>query len=229
MNTPLLPESSYPRPEVTVDVVLLAPNAGHLQVYVLRRQADPFLNAWALPGGYVHAQEDADTEAAARRVLASKVGATVGYLEQLCTFSGPVRDPRGWSVSVAYVALLADPSLLPATEDAGWVDVGQLPRLAFDHDAIVAKAVERIRGKALYSSLPAFLLPEVFTFPELQSMYERVLGERLNPSAFRRKIEALGLIEPTDQTRGSSGAGRPAQLYRLAQRGLLDFGRTLRR
>jgi 8-oxo-dGTP diphosphatase len=112
----------------------------------------------ALPGGFVHAQEDADTEMAARRVIRGKIGFDAPYLEQLFTFSGAARDPRGWSVSVAYYALIPW-SLLERSQAAEALPVDALPPLPFDHPQIVAKAVERLRRKATYSSLPAFLLP----------------------------------------------------------------------
>lgn len=196
----------------TVDVVLLTLREGALAVLLQRRERDPFKGALALPGGYVHVQEDADAQAAALRVLAGKTGLASPYLEQLASFSGPTRDPRGWSVSIAHYALLPLQHL-PA--GAVLAPVDQLPPLAFDHRQIVAAAVERVRTKSQYSSLPVYLCGERFTLPQLQAVYEAVLGEPVNKVSFRRKVEELGMLEPIEGALSSGGAHRPAQLYRL--------------
>lgn len=196
----------------TVDVVLLTLREGALVVLLQRRERDPFKGALALPGGYVHVQEDADAQAAALRVLAGKTGLASPYLEQLASFSGPTRDPRGWSVSIAHYALLPLQNL-PA--GAVLAPVDQLPPLAFDHRQIVAAAVERVRTKSQYSSLPVYLCGERFTLPQLQAVYEAVLGEPVNKVSFRRKVEELGMLEPIEGALSSGGAHRPAQLYRL--------------
>ena len=99
--------------------------------------------------------------------------------------------------------------------------------LAFDHGRIVQEALVRLRNKASYSSLPALLLPTSFTMPQLQRVYECALGMDLNTGAFRRKVEDLGLIEPVDEQRPAPGAGRPAQVYRLASQTLQDLGRVV--
>jgi hypothetical protein len=106
------------------------------------------------------------------------------------------------------------------------VAADRVPALPFDHNAIVAAALARLRGKASYSSLPAFLLPRTFTLSQLQDVYERVLGQTLDKSSFRRKIEAQGMITPVDEmVRG--GRHRPAQLYRLNDRTLTEFDRLI--
>ncbi|HSW05945.1 NUDIX hydrolase [Aquabacterium sp.] len=196
----------------TVDVVLLTLQEGALAVLLQRREREPFKAAPALPGGYIHVDEDAGAAAAAVRVLRDKTGIVSPYLEQLATFSGPVRDPRGWSVSIVYYALLPG-NALPA--DALLAPVDRLPQLPFDHAAIVARAVDRVRTKSQYSSLPVYLCGERFTLPQLQGVYEAVLGEPVNKVSFRRKVEELGMLEPIEGELSSGAANRPAQLYRL--------------
>jgi len=222
----------YIRPIVTVDVVVLTLRAGQLQVLEVQRQdaAEPFCGAWGLPGGYVHVEEDDDTASAARRVLRGKTGGHVGHLEQLYTFSGAGRDPRGWSVSVVYLALVqGDDGMGLRPDQAGvrWVNVDEAGELPFDHAAILAKALDRVRGKAAYSSLPAFLIAPVFTWSELMGVYEVVLGQTLDASTFRRKVEAQMMIVPAHGQRRHTGAGRPAGLYRLSTDALHDFGRVV--
>ena len=205
----------YPNPIATVDVVLLTLTAGSLHVGLLRRSAEPFLGVPALPGGFVHAAEDRSLSDAARRVLRDKVGLVPRYLEQLSTVGDPVRDPRGWSISVAYYVLFTAEDLPGALPGLRWVPADALPALAFDHAAIVAAALQRLRGKSAYSTLPAFLLPPSFTFAELHRVYEQVIGTRLDLASFRRKVVDQGIIEAIPGGR-RSGAHRPAQLYRLA-------------
>ena len=200
----------------TVDVVLLTLEQGALKVALVRRDREPFAQALALPGGYVHAQEDVDAEASAARVLRDKAGLENSpYLEQLATFSGAVRDPRGWSVAVAYCALVPAEVLAQAAARLQLVPVDRLPPLPFDHRQIVDAAVQRVRSKSQYSSLPVHLCAEPFTLPQLQAVYEAVLGEPLNKVSFRRKVDELAMLEPVPGALQTGGAHRPAQLYRV--------------
>jgi 8-oxo-dGTP diphosphatase len=199
----------------TVDVVLLTLRDGTLHVVLLRRDREPFKGALALPGGYIHAQEDQGALEAAARTLRDKTSIASPYLEQLATFAGPGRDPRGWSVSIAYYALVPA-AILPAKHPGIVVlPVERLPSLPFDHKSIVETAVSRVRSKSQYSSLPVYLCGERFTLPQLQAVYEAVLGEAINKVSFRRKVDELGMLEPIDGAMESGRANRPAQLYRL--------------
>jgi len=199
----------------TVDVVLLTLAVDGLQVALLARDRAPHAGALALPGGFVHPGEDAGTHGAAARMLREKAGLHSPYLEQLATFSGPDRDPRGWSVSVVYYALVP-----PMAQDVGatsaveWHSVDRLPPLPFDHTEIVHQALARVRSKSQYSSLPVHLCGERFTLPQLKAVYEAVLGERVNQVSFRRRMDELGMLEPVvGELVG--GAHRPAQVWRV--------------
>ncbi|MDC9834658.1 NUDIX hydrolase [Rhizobium binxianense] len=209
-------EAEFARPIVTVDIVLLTLHEGRLCAALLPRSAEPFAGVPALIGGYVHTDEDVDAEAAVRRILKVKAGLEGIFFEQLATFASARRDPRDWSVSIAYFALVPRGAL---TGGAGPLElrpveaVGELP---FDHNAIVTAALERLRGKGAYSTIPARLLPEIFTMSELQAIYETVMGERLDQSAFRRKINDLDLLETVEgEKRQTERARRPTTLYRL--------------
>lgn len=199
----------------TVDVALLTLQDDTLQVLLLKRDRAPFAGALALPGGYVHATADQSTEDAAVRVLQDKAGIASPYLEQLACFSGPGRDPRGWSLSVAYYALLPAQLLAVDGVERQLRPVAKLPSLPFDHGRIVDAAVQRVRSKSQYSSLPVYLCGDSFTLPQLQAVYESVLGEAINKVSFRRKMDELGMLEPIAGAMTSGGAHRPAQLYRL--------------
>ncbi|HTD03552.1 NUDIX hydrolase [Undibacterium sp.] len=200
----------------TVDLVLLTLKDGALQVALLKRDGEPFKGVPALPGGFIHVGEDGDAGAAALRVLREKMHITTPYLEQLATFSGPARDPRGWSVSIAYYALVSIDVVEQARRDqVKLVRVDRLMQLPFDHKAIVDTAVARLRSKSQYSSLPCYLAGESFTLPQLQRVYEALMGEALNKVSFRRKMNEMGMLEELDGQFGMAGAHRPAQLYRL--------------
>lgn len=208
-------DNPHPPLLCTVDVVLLTLLGGALHVALQVREHAPWAGQLALPGGYVHPQEDASTQASAARVLREKAGVASPYLEQLATFSGPARDPRGWSVAVAYCALVPPQVLQPARAALQLLPVHCLPTLAFDHAEMVTAAVARVRSKSQYSSLPVHLCTEPFTLPQLQTVYEAVLGEAINKVSFRRKMEDWGLLEPVPGALQGGGAHRPAQLYRL--------------
>ncbi|SAI66195.1 bifunctional nicotinamide mononucleotide adenylyltransferase/ADP-ribose pyrophosphatase [Bordetella ansorpii] len=199
----------------TVDVVLLTLRDRALHVVLLKRRGEPYAGALALPGGYIHPEEDATAWDAAARMLREKTGIVSPYLEQLATYSGRQRDPRGWSMSVVYYALVPD-ELLPHDGDGlSVVPVAELPELPFDHAEIVQLAVSRVRAKSQYSSLPVYLCGERITLPQLQAVYEAVLGEPINKVSFRRKVEELGMLEPVEGELVTGAAHRPAQVYRL--------------
>jgi 8-oxo-dGTP diphosphatase len=200
----------------TVDVVLLTLSDDGLSVALLKRDREPYEGVDALPGGYIHADEDVNGQAAALRVLKAKTGIDAPYLEELAAFSGAARDPRGWSVSLAYFALVPH-DVIAAAGHPGLTLVGvdRLLHLPFDHGAIVGAAVQRLRGKSQYSSLPCFLVGELFTLPQLQRVYEALMGEPLNKVSFRRKMAEMDVLEPVEGQTDNPGPSRPAQLYRL--------------
>lgn len=200
----------------TVDIALLTLQEDGLKVALLKRDREPFKGVDALPGGFIHSNEDADAQEAALRVLKEKTGIEAPYLEQLATFSGPARDPRGWSVSIAHYALVSfDVISHAAHPDVKLVSVDRPFSLPFDHRAILETAVSRLRCKSQYSSLPCFLAGETFTLPQLQRIYEFLMGEPINKVSFRRKIAEMDMLDPLEGQFESAGAHRPAQLYRL--------------
>ena len=225
-TTPLSHATSFERPLTGVDLVIFAVRDAALQVLLTRRPSqprEPFPDRWALPGGFVDVSQDESLEACARRKLAEKTGVATPYLEQLGSWGSRDRDPRGWSATHVYFALLPGDGIEPraggTAADARWHPLrghGVRERLAFDHAEILAAAIERLRGKVEYTSLPAFLLPEEFTLTDLQQVYEIVLGRPLNKSAFRTRMMDAELIVEVPRQR--AGPNRPAQLYRLKDR-----------
>ncbi|WP_290058793.1 NUDIX hydrolase [Amycolatopsis solani] len=216
----------HPPFAVTVDLVVLTLTGGELCALVVRRGVAPHEGEWALPGGFVRADEDLSD--AARRELAEETGLAPGtvHIEQLAGYGAPGRDPRLRVVTIAYLALAPDlpaPSAGTDAAEARWAPVRSLAaeRLAFDHDRILADGLERARAKLEYSPLAtAFCAPE-FTVAELRRVYELVWDTRLDPRNFHRKVTGTeGLLSPTGRTTTRDG-GRPAQLYRRGKAELL--------
>lgn len=225
---------AYPSPHLAVDIVLFTIEDNVLKVLTMERSAEPFAGCQVLPGGFVHPGETLDDTA--RRVLAEKAGLSDLTVEQLYTFSAPDRDPRGWVVSTAYLALLPYPQLYAAAgeieelrlpqvmaDQAGKAvqlsDAGEPVRMGFDHAEIIRTALARLRGKLDWSSLPFALLPQQFTLLELQRVHETILGRALNKPHFRKKWHGKILpdgshIDATGQLT-SGHRHRPAELYQL--------------
>lgn len=213
------------RPVLAVDVVIFTVRDSHLQVLLLRRDEEPFAGAWTLPG--VAVRVDETLESAARRALLEKVGwpAETGaapYLEQLATFDALFRDPRGRTVSVAYVGLTRRDC---AAEAVRWQAAADLQPhdLPFDHGEIVHAALTRVQGKFRYTNMARALLPDTFRIEELQAVYEAVLGRRLNRTNFRMKLLKIGIIEQVSILADAVGSrgGRPPHVYRFTQ-GLVE-------
>lgn len=215
---------THPHPAVTTDVVVFTIRDERLHVLLVKRRNPPFAQTWALPGGFVDIDED--LEACALRELQEETGVTGVFLEQLYTFGAPDRDPRERVITVAYYALVPSESIsIRADNDArevAWHDCDQLPSLAFDHDQIIARALQRLRAKLGYSTIAFQFLPEKFTLSELQQVYETILGEPLDKRNFRRRMLSYGLLAETDE-KVRNGNHRPARLYCARTRGTVEF------
>lgn len=217
---------TFPLPFTTVDVVIFTVLDDVLRVLLVQRpntEGEPFPGEWALPGGFVDVAVDATLEDCARRKLLEKTGVDSPYLEQLGSWGGAMRDPRGWSATHVYFALMPAQGVALAkganAADVAWYavdDVLRAPELAFDHAQILRAAVERLRSKVEYTSLPAFLLAEPFSLPQLQRMYEIVLGRPVDKSGFRTRMLAANFLEEAGVAEGESY--RPAKGYRLIDR-----------
>jgi 8-oxo-dGTP diphosphatase len=220
--------SDYPIINVTVDVVVLIVDEGELQALMVRRGGPPYQGRWALPGGFVEVDEDLET--AARRELLEETGVSAdeAWIDQLATYGAPKRDPRGRTLSVAWMAILpssSDPSAGSDASHAAWKPVDALlgrTRLAFDHRRILSDAVERTRAKLEYTNLATAFLGDEFTIAELRQVYEVVWGHRLDAGNFHRKVtRTAGFVEPTGR-RQNVGRGRPAELFRAGSEASLN-------
>lgn len=220
-------------PHLSVDCTIFGFHAGQMKVLLLKWK---HLRAWSLPGGFVRKDEALDR--AAERVLQQRTGLERVYLRQFHAFGGTergeaalipaframgVEPPAGhWTVSrvvsIGYFALVdfEKAGLTPDafSEECRWWELGERPPLLFDHDAMVALALETVRTQLDYLPLAARLLPEKFTMPELQRLYETVLGRSLDRRNFQKRILDQGFIERLGE-RKTGGAHRSPYLYRF--------------
>ena len=204
---------------VTLAVVLQV-RAGRLQTLLWRRAREPFLGAWALPGGYLAPGET--LEASIRRHLAAKVDVReLSHLEQLETRSEPDRASPEWQLATAYLGLVPTDLDPVVPGDTAWHAVEDLPVLAFDHRHIVLAGRARLRAKLSYTNLGFALARETFTISELREVYAAALGHEVSATNLQRVLLRRGLLEPTGERRAPGRVGgRPAAVYRFRSRTL---------
>ena len=206
---------------VAVVIFSIRPTAGRagLQVLLVRRAVQPFSGYWSLPGGKLWGHEALDE--AAWRQLVEKTGLRASYLEQLYTFELCDVSRQMDAAVVAYYALVRTDGteIGPGrkTMEAAWFPVDQLPaELAFDNNEILHYALQRLRDKVEYAHVAFQFLPPSFTMAHLRAVYEVILGRRIDPTNFRRRVEATGTIVPTGEI-VAGGRHRPPALYRCAE------------
>ncbi|WP_153146854.1 NUDIX domain-containing protein [Dechloromonas sp. H13] len=205
-------------PLVFADVALFSIQERDLCVLLARRANDPEANKWALPGGILKPMIDASLDQTAVRIIRDKVGVSAGCVEQVRLFSGATRDPRGYSLSQLYCALLSKDQVCAVaglkTSEVGWVPVKLATdkELAFDHGVMLTEALQFLRAKIKHRALPLHLLNATFSLLDLQDACSLILGSPVDKSSFRRRMKAETCIRPV-QGQFREGAYRPAQLY----------------
>jgi ADP-ribose pyrophosphatase YjhB (NUDIX family) len=185
---------------------------------MVKRANEPFINSWGLPGGFVDIDSDSSTDVTALRKLEEKTNVAPQYLEQLQTFSGIDRDPRGFSVTLVYFALIASQEVashIETIDDVQWISVDKVDSLpiAFDHKVIIEQAKVRLQQKALYSMVPVYCLPEYFTVGQLKSVIETIIGKTIQRKSLIRRIESVDMFEKSEEKVKSGG--RLAQQYKV--------------
>lgn len=210
----------YDRPSVAVDIVIFSLYEKELNVLLIKRGRAPFIDQWALPGGFVNKKLDQSLLDTAKRELKEETGATPPYLEQLYTFGDALRDPRDWTVSVCFFALIPydQVHIRPGSDskEAKWWPVRKnklKAKLAFDHGQIVKIAIERLRSKLEYTTIAGHLLGSEFTLPQLQEVYEIIMNAKLDKTSFRRSLARAEVVEETGNM--EKGGHRPAKCYRF--------------
>ena len=188
----------YEHPAVTTDCVIFTYEDWKLKVLLVRRGGEPYKGEWALPGGFLRSDETA--KEGAMRELQEETGLVASAIGELGVFSDPKRDPRERVITIAFYALVK-PSEVEGGDDAdeaAWYSIDALPALAFDHADIINAALERLRRDIHFEPIGFDLLDDEFTIPDLQRLYEIILGVKFDRRNFQRKIMASGILEEAD-------------------------------
>ena len=200
---------------VALDCIIFGFDGEDIKLLLIKRNFEPELGKWSLMGGFLG--EDEDLETAAQRILYELTGLKNNYLEQLQTFGSINRDPVERTISVVYYALVnsqqQDINAINA-HNAYWISLSEKPNLIFDHNKMVEQARQQLRYKAALHAIGFELLPEQFTIPQLQKLYEAIYNRKLGRRNFSRKIISTGLLLGTGE-KDSKSATKKGQLYRL--------------
>lgn len=203
---------------VAVDCIIFGFDGEHLKLLLIHRSFEPEKGKWSLMGGFVQPAEDLDQ--AAKRILGQLTGLEGVYLEQLETFGNPGRDPVERTVSVSYFALidiLRYEKQISDAYHAEWFSLDKFPKLIFDHSKMVELARKRLRYKASLHPILFELLPEKFTMPQLQNLYEDIYDTTFDKRNFSRKVLSTELlIKQSDKDKSASKKG--AFYYKLNKR-----------
>jgi 8-oxo-dGTP diphosphatase len=210
---------------IAVDAVVFGYQKNALFVLLIQQKFGTAQTYWALPGGLVKNNESLQN--AVQRELEEETNVHANYLEQLYTFGDDVfRDSRNHVISVAYFALVDSTKFeIKADTDAEhvqWYAINEIPKLAFDHNTIVLKAIERLKSKLAYQPIGFDLLPREFLFSDLENLYCTILEKEIDRRNFRKKISSFGIIEETAHF-AKVKTGRPAKLFRFNKEKYMDL------
>lgn len=186
-----------------------------LKVLLLKRNFQPSKGEWSLMGGFLKNDESVDE--AAKRILQQLTGLSDVYMEQLYTFGELDRDPGARIISVAYFALIkinASDLELVKNHGAIWVPITSVPKLIFDHSAMIARALKKLQIRARTQPIGFELLPDKFTIPQLQGLYEAIYNKSLDKRNFRRKLLSMDLLEKLEEKEKESSR-KGAWYYRF--------------
>ncbi len=185
-----------PKYFVAVDCVIFGFDKGKLKLLLVKRFRPPEKGEWSLMGDFLQPTET--LESSAQRTLTKWTGLQNVFLEQFYCFSNLGRDPGERVLSVAYYALIKiddTDKKLTKSHDAQWIEIGNIPKLIFDHQDMVNMAMEVIKHKCRFEPLGFELLPEQFTIPQLQKLYEEILQFKLDNANFRKKILSMKVLK----------------------------------
>jgi ADP-ribose pyrophosphatase YjhB (NUDIX family) len=199
-----------------VDCIIFGFDGHDLKLLIMRRKVDPLEGEWSLIGSFVHLNET--VEEAAKRILQQATGLTNLYLEQSKVYSEVKRDPGYRCMSVGmYTLIRSDQFHLVAEQneyDSHWHSLKDLPKLVLDHKEMVLDALLNLRSKVKYHPVGFELLPEKFTIPQLQQLYEVILDKELDGRNFRKKMLSLGILKQLHE-KDKSGSKKGAFLFQF--------------
>lgn len=200
---------------VATDCIIFGFHKGRLKLLVFKRKVEPLSGEWSLIGSFVRLDED--LEVAGLRVLKETTGLENVFMQQLKTYGEKDRDPGYRCMSVAQYALIRideyDQKLVEE-HGASWFEIDDLPTLILDHNQMVQDALMQLKLNARYKPIGFELLPEKFTIPQLQSLYEAIYQRELDPRNFRKKVLSLNVLEKLDE-KDKTTSKRGAFLYKF--------------
>ncbi len=205
----------HPRFLQAIDCVIFGFDLEKLKLLLIHRDFEPQKGKYSLMGGFLKESENLDE--AAGRILEKLTGLDNVYLEQFNTYSEVNRDPAARVISTAYYALIKiDESDRDKTQSHGaeWFDINEIPELIFDHNSMVENAFDIIRHKSKFYPLGFELLPEKFTIPQLQKLYEVINQVKFDNANFRKKIMSMNLLVKLDE-KEKEGSKKGAFLYQF--------------
>ena len=194
----------YPHPAVTADCVVFGYDGKELRVLLIKRGAEKeasttaYVGEWALPGGFLDVEQDKTIAHTAQRELKEETGLKLGIkdFKEAATFSDIKRDPRERVITIAHYALvkLSEVQADTDADKADWFSLSNIPHLAFDHDKILRVAFSRMKQDIHFEPVGFELLPEVFTLPQLQHLYESILEVKFDRRNFANKMKHFGML-----------------------------------
>lgn len=191
-------EYKYPRPALTADGVVFALERESIDVLLVQRRNDPYRGQWAFPGGF--AEEGETIEQTVARELMEETHLEDLDLRQFHTFSRPGRDPRGWTVSVAFLACINRNQMeaVKGGDDAmqaRWFPLDELPSLAFDHEEIFHAALAELKRLVKSEPLAFSLLNPIFTFDDIDTLFSTLIGEDMDVFEWFSRMKKEGFVK----------------------------------
>lgn len=202
----------YPHPAVTTDCVIFGYDCKEgLSVLLVQRGGEPYKGSWAFPGGFMRIDEDAET--GAKRELLEETSLETDHIEQLGCFTDVDRDPRERVITIAFLALVRKTEVKGGDDaaDARWFPISSVPVLAFDHDRILRVALRRLKESMHFRPVGFELLPEIFTLPQLQNLYESILEVNFDRRNFASKMIKLGILQESGTRKEGTASRIPVQ------------------
>ena len=200
---------------VATDCIIFGFDEGKLKLLIFKRRVEPLKDSWSLIGSFVKLDEDVDQ--AAKRVLSEITGLESVFMEELKSYGKAERDPGYRTISIAQYALIrlgAYDKELVEKHGAHWYEIEKVPNLVLDHNQMVSDALGRIKREARYKPIGFELLPEKFTIPQLQQLYEAIYQKELDARNFRKKVLSLNVLVKLDE-KDKSTSRRGAFLYKF--------------
>jgi len=198
---------------IAVDCIIFGFDSEQLKLLLFKRKVEPLKGAWSLIGAFI--EQKLSLDEAAKQILFKTTGLNNIYLEELQTYSSVDRDPGERVISVAFFSLMRINEFVEESVekfDAHWFNLDDIPELILDHRKMVNDAILKLRTKARYQPIGFELLPEKFTIPQLQLLYECVYQKKLDDRNFRKKILSFDILNKTTE-KDKSGSKKGAFLY----------------